>query len=100
MEILPHLYPAIATVLKEARKASGLTQQQLADFAGLSRSYISFMECAERGMSVTAMYQIAKVLKIDGADFYSRIEKHINEYLENGPSEPEKRSGRPPKKKS
>ena len=79
MDKEPLLYAAIAAVLKEARTDAGLSQSQLADFAGLSRSYISFMECGERGLSVTALYQIGKVLNVSGAELFSRIEKHVEE---------------------
>lgn len=77
MEIMPHLYPAVAAVVKEARKASGLSQQQLADFCGLSRSYISFVECGERGLSVTALYQIGKAVGVDGSELFKRIETQL-----------------------
>lgn len=77
MEIMPHLYPAVAAVIKEARKKSGLSQQQLADFCGLSRSYISFVECGERGLSVTALYQIGKAVGVDGSELFKRIEAQL-----------------------
>lgn len=79
MDKEPSLYAAIAAVLKEARTNAGLSQSQLADFSGLSRSYISFMECGERGLSVTALYQIGKALGVSGAELFSRIEKHVEE---------------------
>lgn len=77
MDKLPHLYPAIAAVLKDARKSAGLSQQKLADFSGLSRSYISFVERGERGISVTALYQIGKTIGVDGSELFRRIEKAV-----------------------
>ena len=100
MDKMPHLYPAIAAVLKDARNTAGLSQQELADFSGLSRSYISFVECGERGISVTALYQISKALKIEGAELFRRIETGIEEELKRGPRAPEKSTGRPRKKVS
>ena len=97
MDTLPHLYPAIAAVLKAARVEAGLSQQELADFSGLSRSYISFVECGERGISVTALYQISKVLRVKGAELFRRIEEAIEQELKNGSRPPEKRAGRPRK---
>ena len=82
MDKLPHLYPAIAAVLKEARTAAGVSQQELADFSGLSRSYISFIECGERGISVTALYQISKALKINGTELFRRIEHALDAELQ------------------
>lgn len=97
MDKLPHLYPAIAAVLKEARTTAGLSQQELADFSGLSRSYISFMECGERGVSVTALYQISKALKINGTELFRRIEQALDTEMQNGPQSPTKTPGRPRK---
>lgn len=77
MEVMPHLYPAVAAVIKEARSAAGLSQQQLADFCGLSRSYISLVECGQRGVSVTALYQMGKAVGVDGAKLFERIERRI-----------------------
>ena len=71
---MPHLYPAIASIIKEARKKAGLSQQQLADFCGLSRSYISFVERGERGLSVTALYQVGKAVGVDGSELFRLIE--------------------------
>lgn len=77
MEIMPHLYPAVAAVIKDARLTAGLSQQQLADFCGLSRSYISFVECGQRGVSVTALHQIGKAVGVDGSELFKRIEQQI-----------------------
>ena len=89
MDKLPSLYPAIATVLKDARNASGLSQQELADFSGLSRSYISFVECGERGISVTALYQISKALNVEGAELFRRIEVALEAELKRSLRLPE-----------
>lgn len=97
MDKLPHLYPAIAAVLKTARTNVGLSQQELADFSGLSRSYISFMECGERGLSVTALYQISKALNISGAELFQRIEQALDAEMKRGPQPPAKTPGRPRK---
>lgn len=41
MEIIPYLRIATAITLKEARVNAGIYQYQLADFSGLSCSYIA-----------------------------------------------------------
>ena len=79
MDKLPALYSAIAVVLLEARLAAGLTQHQLADFTGLSRSYISFLECGERGASITALHQIGQAVGVPGSELLHRIEQRIGE---------------------
>jgi len=40
---------ALAKVIKEAREAKGLTQDQVAGFFGLSEIYLTRLECGERG---------------------------------------------------
>jgi len=82
---LPLLYPAIAEVLREARLTAGLSQHQLADFAGLSRSYISFVECGERGVSVTALHQIGQAVGVPGSELFRRIEQKITEQQKKQP---------------
>ena len=58
MEKLPNLSWALAWVVKDAREAAGLTQSQLAGFAGLSEIYLSSLERGCRGDSINALLQI------------------------------------------
>ncbi len=51
-------------ILKELRLKKGLTQQQLADYAGIDRAYISELERGLLMPSVETVFRIAKVLKI------------------------------------
>lgn len=93
MEKIAHLNWALAWVVKEAREAAGLTQSQLAGFAGLSEIYLSSLERGHRGDSINALMQIAAVLKIPTSELMRRIE----EELKRGPRQPEKTAGRPRK---
>ena len=54
MQILPGLNTAIAKTVRIIRVRSGLSQEQFADFAGLSRVYIAQLETGERGASLNA----------------------------------------------
>jgi len=49
------------------RLALGLTQQELADRAGLHRSYIGEIELGRRNVTLKSAAKIAKVLQVDVA---------------------------------
>ena len=85
---------AIAKVIREARNSLGISQVQLADFSGLSYPFISDVERGRIGVSVSALLQLAVVLKVDAAELMRRIEAD----MELGPQPPTKIPGRPRKK--
>ena len=53
--------------VRERRLALGLTQQELADRAGLHRSYIGEIELGRRNVTLKSAAKIAKVLQVDVA---------------------------------
>lgn len=55
----------IGNVIAEKRQEKGYTQQQLSDFTGLSRNYISDIENGRYIPSVETLTEIAKHLGID-----------------------------------
>ena len=60
----------VATNLRRARQAKKLTQEELADRAGLSSRYIGSIERAQVSPSVTVLGQLAEALEIDPRDFF------------------------------
>ena len=48
--------------IKLARVRKGLSQEELAELAGLHRTYIGMVERAERNITVINLVQIAKAL--------------------------------------
>ena len=56
MEDLPGLKSAIATVLRRVRREARLSQQKLADFAGLSRIHIAQLEGRRQNPQRLASY--------------------------------------------
>ena len=68
MQILPGLNTAIAKTVRIIRVRSGLSQEQFADFAGLSRVYIAQLETGERGASLNALILIARSVRMTGAE--------------------------------
>jgi transcriptional regulator with XRE-family HTH domain len=93
MEKIEGLNWALARVIKDTREAKGMTQGQLAGFAGLSEIYLSQLERGVRGDSLNALLQIARVLEIPASELMRRIE----EELERGPQMPIRKQGRPGK---
>jgi transcriptional regulator with XRE-family HTH domain len=55
----------VARNLRRLRRSGGLTQEELADRAGLNRNYIGMIEREENAPTVDALEQIAKALGID-----------------------------------
>ena len=84
---------ATAKVIWDARNERGLSQVQLADFAGLSEPFISEVERGNTGMGIDALVQVGEVLQVDAGELMRRI----LEELKRGPKRPEKAIGRPPK---
>ena len=57
--------PGIGAKIREARKKAGLTQVQLANAAGISRSYLADAEGDRYNPSVKTLVSIAKVCGVD-----------------------------------
>lgn len=50
--------------LRAARRARGLTQEQLAEKIDLSPLFLSYVECGQKGMSLQTMEKICRALDI------------------------------------
>jgi len=62
------LKEVMATNLRRLRHAKGMTQEELAERAGLSARYIGAIERARVSASVTVLGQVAEALGIEAAD--------------------------------
>ena len=51
--------------VQELRKEQNLSQEQLAELAGVHRTYIGMIERAEKNITLCNIEKIAKALKID-----------------------------------
>lgn len=66
----------IPTVIRESRKAKGLTQETLAEYVGVSSGYIGQIERGETLPSATTLSELIEVLGIDANTlFYEESEK-------------------------
>ena len=77
MEKVLGLNWAIAKVVRQLRESKGLTQNQLAGFAGLSAVYISQLERGIKGASVNALMLIARVLEVSLVELMGQVEAEV-----------------------
>ena len=56
--------------LRRLRSASGLSQEELAERAGLHRTYISSVENGNRNVSIENIYAIARALGSDPRELF------------------------------
>ncbi|WP_396134319.1 helix-turn-helix domain-containing protein [Chamaesiphon sp. VAR_48_metabat_135_sub] len=54
-----------ASRLRQIRQVKGLSQEELADSAGLHRTYVGSVERGERNISIDNIERLAKALEID-----------------------------------
>ena len=62
------LKEVVAVNLRRLRHAKGMTQEELAEKAGLSARHIGVIERAEGSATVTALGQIADALEVDASE--------------------------------
>ena len=60
--------------LKDLRKQSGMTQQQLADKLGITKSVVSYYELSERTPSPDVLKDLALIFRVS-ADYLLGIER-------------------------
>lgn len=65
-------------ILREVRKKSGLSQEQLGFESGYHRTYISLLERGQKSPSLKTIFQLAKALKVLPSDLLRRIEGGID----------------------
>jgi transcriptional regulator with XRE-family HTH domain len=61
----------VARNLRRLRQRRGLSQEELADRAGLNRNYVGMIDREENAPTVDALEQIAKALDINAVELFS-----------------------------
>jgi transcriptional regulator with XRE-family HTH domain len=69
-----NLRKSFAAELRAARKASGLSQEALADAAGLHRTYVGLIERSERNITIDTIEKLARAL---GAEVEIRMRRRL-----------------------
>ena len=59
-----HGSDGVKTKIRELRKQNKLSQEELAEMVGVSKPYISNIECAKHSISLVNAYKLAKALDI------------------------------------
>lgn len=59
---------SLGAKIREIRKEKGLSQEALADLAGLDRSYMGHIERGEKNVTLTKIYQVSDALDISPKD--------------------------------
>ena len=62
--------------LRKARLAAGLTQEELAFKADVSRNYVSLLELGEKSPTVHVLLRICKALGVKASKLIARIERN------------------------
>ncbi|MBS7348683.1 MAG: helix-turn-helix transcriptional regulator [Comamonas sp.] len=57
--------------VRQIRKEKGLSQETLADLAGIDRSYMGHIERGDQNITLTKIYQISKALRVSVSDLIS-----------------------------
>ncbi len=57
--------------VKELRNKLKISQEELADLAGLDRTYITSVECGKRNISIVNIEKLANALNVTLADFFT-----------------------------
>ena len=57
--------------VKELRNKLGISQEELADLAGLDRTYITSVECGKRNISIVNIEKLATALNVTIKDFFN-----------------------------
>lgn len=60
-----HIVSQFATQMRTCREAKGISQEKLAEYANLHRTYIGSIERAEKVLSLITIVKISKALNIN-----------------------------------
>lgn len=65
---------SLGTRIRELRSGQSLSQEGLADLAGLHRTYVGAVERGERNVSLDNILAIAKALKVSASELLRGVE--------------------------
>jgi transcriptional regulator with XRE-family HTH domain len=68
---------AFGLVVRQMRKAQGLSQEALADEASLDRTFISQLETGGKQASLTTIFRLATALRVDASDLIRQVEDRL-----------------------
>ena len=72
------LSDCVGMAIREARKESGFSQQDLADDSGVSRVHICNVEAGRHDLPISRFFAISQALLISGSQMAERVERHLD----------------------
>jgi XRE family transcriptional regulator, regulator of sulfur utilization len=79
MPVLSPRHQALGQAIRQLRTEQAMTQDSLADRAGMTANYVGDTERGERNISVRALWQIADALGILTSDLLRAADEHARE---------------------
>lgn len=79
----PFVKQAIAKTVQGLRKKKKLTQEDLAGFCQVDRSYISMIEVGKHEPTVTKIFDLCEALGVSVPSFFTMVEREVK-LLKNG----------------
>ena len=67
-----NLREIVATNLRRLRHAKSMSQEELADRAGINRNYVGMLEREQHSATVDMLEKLAEVLEADPVEFFRR----------------------------
>lgn len=67
----------LGKVLKEYRERKNMTQQVVADLAGIQRSHLACLEAGEKQVTIKTLVKILSALSINISEFFRVVEKEL-----------------------
>ena len=64
------LRETVATNLRRLRQAKNLSQEELADRAGINRNYVGMLEREQHAATIDMLEKLALVLEADPVEFF------------------------------
>lgn len=68
---------AFGVILKDLRKQKNISQEKLAEFCNLDRTYISLLERGQRQPTLTTIFKIAEALEIKPSQLILKVQEHF-----------------------
>jgi transcriptional regulator with XRE-family HTH domain len=66
------LRETVATNLRRLRQVKNLSQEELADRAGINRNYVGMLEREQHAATIDMLEKLADVLEADPVEFFRR----------------------------
>jgi transcriptional regulator with XRE-family HTH domain len=73
MRDLPTPQDTFARNLRRARERAGLSQEALADKAGVHRNAVALLEAGRRDVKLSTVAKLAKALKVDAGELIKGV---------------------------